>query len=182
MCELISSDICDHSSRCWHFHIVHERVKKGKSIVKIDTFQKEICDDTAEKGLIIWIVDKILIEFSDVFISLEEDFIISPEVVNLVALLSRHNRLEDSRVALRVDSLLVGLDREDEIDLRTGDIVVKIWEVYGLYRVKKDKKREDSLVGSLLVWRQCRTKISCVVFESRDFFWYPKVSDHYLVH
>ena len=140
MCEFISTDIRDHTSCRRHLHMIDECIEKGKSIIEIETLEEEIRDDTAKEIMIGRSIDKILINASDIGISIEQDLIGPPEVVYILSLLSTHDCLEYRRIALRVYRLLICLYRENEVHFWTRNIVREIREIHRLDRVEKDEK------------------------------------------
>lgn len=75
MRELIATNISNHSSGGWHFHHIHQGIKKGKSIIKVNAFEQKICRERSEETRITRTVNKILIDRAYVFISLEKNWI-----------------------------------------------------------------------------------------------------------
>lgn len=110
MCQFVSADIGDHPAGGEHLHPVDEGVEEGKTVVEVDRFEKEVGDDAAEEISVGRRIDEVLIDLADVLITLKQDFVRAPEVVDLVALLGIHDRLEDSGIGLRVDRFLISLD------------------------------------------------------------------------
>lgn len=61
MRELVPTNIGNHSSGSRHFHHIHQGIKKGKSIIKVNTFEQKICRERPEETRITRTVNKILI-------------------------------------------------------------------------------------------------------------------------
>ncbi len=94
MCELITTYIRDHTTSRLHTAAICECIKEGKAIVKIERLQEKVGDNRTKKMLIAWILPKLLIDRSYVFVALEEDLIISPKIIDRLTILTLYDALK----------------------------------------------------------------------------------------
>jgi len=87
MCELVTTDIGNHTTSCWHLHVIHQCIEECESIVEVDRFEEEVGNDSTEEARISRIVYEVLIYLTDVGIAFEEYLVLAPEVVYLIAFL-----------------------------------------------------------------------------------------------
>lgn len=181
MREFISTNIGYHTSSCWHLHMIYKCIEEGKTIVEVEWFEEEIRNNSTEKVRITWVIYEVLIYLTNIRISLEENLVISEIVVYLISFLRRYNRFKYGSIWLWMNRLLKCLYREYEIHFWTRNIIRKSWKIDSLYRIKKDEKWEYPLVCTLFFRSECTCEISLIIFESRYFFWEPKISNHHLI-
>lgn len=179
--QLVAADIGDDAAGREHLHLVHERIEECEAVVEVERLEEEVRDDRAEEVVIRRLVEEVLIDLSDVLVPAEEDLVVAPEIVDLVALLALDDRFEDRRVRLRVDRFLIRLDRHDELHLGRGDVVGEVGQVHRLDGIEEDEEGEDALVRVLFLGREVGDERPRVVLEPRDLLRHPEVPDHHLI-
>lgn len=140
MRQFITTNIGDHTPCRRHLHMIHECIEECESVIEVEAFEKEIRDNPTEEVRVRRFIDKILINFSDICVSLQKNRITPPEIVNIFSLFCAHDCLEDRRITLRMNRFLICLDREEKIYLWTRDIIREIRKINCLDRVEKDQK------------------------------------------
>src|SRR5699024_5731936 len=71
---------------------------------------------------------------------------------------------------------LIGLDGQNQVDFRRGDIIADVGQVVGLYRIQKDQKGKDAVVSVL--FRRRQFIVCSLVVKQRNFFRNPELFHH----
>ena len=111
--EFISVDEPNDVCGARHEVTAGEQVEEIKAVVEIEGFKQIIGNNCFGEIYFALNVMKILIGGSNKFNSIEEDFVVPPEFVNVITLSSWDDAFDGVGVALAVNGFLVGLDGED---------------------------------------------------------------------
>ena len=129
-------------------------IKEIKSVVKINAFQQEVGYQHARKILFGFVVQKFLVNVGDVLVALQQDGVFAPFVVDFVALFRGDNALNNVGIALRMYGLLIGLQGQNQVNFRRGDVIADMRQVIGLYAVQKHQERQNAVIGFAFGVRQ----------------------------
>ena len=156
-----------------------EIVKEVKAVIKIHALQQVIGNQHAGKVDVAFIVNKVLIDFSDVFVAFQQDLVFTPFVIYLGAFGGGNDTLYNIGVTLRMYSLLISLNRQNQVDFRSGDVFADVRQIVGLDTVQKNQKRQNAVISSL--FRGGQLLIGALVIKQRNFFRNPEVFHHQAV-
>ena len=156
-----------------------EIVKEVKAVIKIHALQQVIGNQHAGKVDVAFIVNKVLIDFSDVFVAFQQDLVFTPFVIYLGAFGGGNDTLYNIGVTLRMYSLLISLNRQNQVDFRGGDVFADVRQIVGLDTVQKNQKRQNAVISSL--FRGGQLLIGALVIKQRNFFRNPEVFHHQAV-
>ena len=113
MGEFIPVDEPDDVCGARHEVTAGEQVEEVKAVVEVKGFEQVVGDNGFGEVYFTLHIMKFLVGGSNKFDSVEEDLVVSPKFVDVVALSGWDDAFDGVGVALAVNGFLVGLDGED---------------------------------------------------------------------
>lgn len=138
--QLIAVNIFNFVGRSDHQRTGSQIIKEIKSVIKIQTLQQKIGHQHPGKIFVITVIDKILINLGDIFVAFQQNLVFAPFVIDFFPFCRRNNAFDDISITLRVYCFLISLDGQNQINLRSGNIIADIRQIIGLNTVKKNQK------------------------------------------
>ena len=177
--QLVAVNVLYLVGSAYHQAAGGEIVEEVKAVIKIHALQQVVGNQHAGKVDVAFVVNKVLIDFGDVFVAFQQDLVFTPFVIYLGTLGGGNDALYNIGVTLRMYSLLIGLNRQNQVDFGRGDVFADVRQVVGLDTVQKNQKRQNAVISRL--FRSGQLLIGALVVKQRHLFGNPEVFHHQAV-